>query len=104
MSFTFNFNATGSEYIYKISSNIILHLYRTTHAVAILEFTDETSNKINIPTEIIIYTKDYQTNQNVILKPTNNMYALCWTDDYMIKYNGNIILNIKNNRTWDITT
>jgi hypothetical protein len=56
------------------------------------------NNKINIPTEITIYT-----NQRVIQHPITNFYVLCWTDDYTIEYSNKIILSIKNNRTWDIS-
>jgi hypothetical protein len=103
-SFTFNFITTGNEYVYNITSNVVLHLYRCTHTVAILEFTDEENNKIVIPTGIKVYSKDYQTNEHILLDPVGNIYALCWTDDYVIEYNNNLLLNIKNNKTWEITT
>ena len=103
MSSTFSFTTSDSEYIRQISENILLRLYRSTHSVAILEFTDQMSNKIQIPTAFIVYTIDYQSNQKVIQKPIGNFYALCWTDDYIIMFNDQLLFHIKNNRTWNIT-
>lgn len=103
MSSTFNFTNASSEYLHKIGSNVILHLYRSNHSVAILEFTDEMNNKIPIPTGLVVYTKDHQSNQKVTQPPTNNIYALCWTDDYVIELNHKLVLDIKNSRNWDIT-
>ena len=94
----FNFRNDESRFSYKVRFNVILQLYKYSNSVAILEFTDEMNNKINIPTEITIYT-----NQRVIQNPVKNFYVLCWTDDYTIEYSNKVILSIKNNRTWDIS-
>jgi hypothetical protein len=102
MSSTFSFTNPDSEYSHKICSNVILHLRRTNHAVAILSFTDEMGNKVDVPTVFRVYTKDYQTNKEVIQKPIDNIYALCWSDNYTIAFNNQTILEIKNNRNWDI--
>ena len=104
MSSTFSFTAAESDYRHKISSNVILHLYRSNHAVAIVEFIDEMSNQIPIPTGFLVYTKDFQTNQYIKLKPIGNFYALCWTDDYVMEFNDEIIFDIRNDRNWDITS
>jgi len=103
-SFTFCFITTGTEYVYDVAPNIVLHLHKNNHSVAILEFTDKMNNKINIPEGMHIYNKEHQTNQHVLHKPigNTNMYGLCWTDDYAVEYNNNLILNIKHNKSWDI--
>ena len=104
MSSTFSFTTAGSEYIHTISENILLHLCRSSHSVAMLDFTDQRGNKIHIPTGFMVYTTDYQSNQPVIQKPIGNVYALCWTDDYTIMLHDQLLFHIKNNRTWDITS
>lgn len=86
------------EYIHKISSSIVLHLQRTNHAIAMLSFTDEMNNEINIPSGFIIYTKDFEKNTKVIQKPLdNNLYLLCWTDEYVVEFNNKVVLDIKYN-------
>ena len=106
METNFDFTKTNNEYIYNINSNIILHINRMNHSVAILYFTDEMGNKINIPNGIVVYTYDYQNkNKKISLKSSiKKEYLLCWTDDYTIELNKNIVLNIKNQRNWNITS
>ena len=87
---------SSCEYIHKISPNVVLHIYRTNNYVAI-NFTDEMNNNINTPSGLIIYTKDFQTNTKVIQKPVdNNLYALCWSDDYIVEFNNELVLDVKN--------
>jgi hypothetical protein len=104
MSSTFDFINTESEYTHKIGSNVILHLTRTNHAVAIIKFTDDSGNQIAIPPGLTVHSKDYKNNTLVIEKPIDEIYALCWTNDYYILYNKKVILDIKTNRTWNITS
>jgi hypothetical protein len=104
METTFDFAMTESEYVCDISSNIKLCIKRINHSVAILYFTDEMSNMINIPDGIIVYTFVYQnTQKRVSIKPANKTYALCWTDDYTVELNNNVLINIKNQRKWVIS-
>jgi hypothetical protein len=104
MSHAFNFTIRDSVFTHVIAPNIILRICRNNHAVAILEFTDETGNKINIPLGLVVYTNDYTTNKRTVLKPVGNTYALCLTDDYLIELNDKLLVSIKNTRTWDIIT
>jgi len=101
---TFDFRVTDNDYKYNINSNIILHIKQYNHGIATLYFTDEMSNKINIPDGIVVYTYDYQTNKKIIQKAIQQDYPLYWTDDYMIELNKNILINIKNQRHWNITS
>ena len=105
MESNFNFTNMNQSYIYSVTSNIILHIHRISYSVAMLYFTDEINNPINIPTGITIYTCDFQNmDSRIILPPTpSQKYALCWTDSYEIEFNGEIVLNITNKRTWSIT-
>jgi hypothetical protein len=104
METTFDFENYNSEYTYNVNYNVILHIKRINHAVAILYFTDEMNNKMNIPDDILVYTYDYSDNKRVLLKPIKQEYALCWTDNYEIELNKNILINIKNQRKWNITS
>ena len=104
METTFDFENYNSEYTYNVNYNVILHIKRINYAVAILYFTDEMNNKMNIPDDILVYTYDYSDNKRVLLKPIKQEYALCWTDNYEIELNKNILINIKNQRKWNITS
>ena len=76
---TFDFFKTENEYVYNIDVNIFLRLKRTNHSVAVLYFTDEINNQINISDDIVVYTYDFQDKKKkLIQKPIKNNYALCW--------------------------
>lgn len=91
------------EYVY-IDSYANFRIKRIHHSVAILYFTDEMSNKINIPNGVVVYTSDYQNSEKrVILKPIDESYHLCWTDDYIVELNEIILINIKSQRKWIIS-
>ena len=101
---TFDFTNTDNEYIHNMGSNMILHIKRSNHSVAVLYFTDEMSNKINIPDGIVVYTYDYQNiKTKVIHKCIGQAYPLCWTDNYTIELNAVEIIHITNQRKWNIT-
>jgi hypothetical protein len=53
METTFDFNITDNEYTYNVDSTINLQIRKTNNSVAILYFTDELGNKINIPDGLI---------------------------------------------------
>ena len=104
MKTTFEFENSNSEYTYNVNFNINLHIKRINNAVAILYLTDEMNNKMNVPNNILVYTYDYTNNKRVLLNPIKQEYALCWTDNYEIELNNNILINIKNQRKWNITS
>lgn len=100
---TFDFTKTDNEYTYNMGSNMILHIKRMNQGVAVLYFTDDLSNKINIPEGIVVYTYDYQdTNKKNIQKAIKQDYPLCWTDNYTIEYKKIEILSLHNQRKWNI--
>lgn len=104
METIFDFKTTENEYIYNINSKVSLFIKRINHSVAILHFIDDMSNKINIPDGLVVYTTDYQNSKNrVILKPIDESYHLCWTDDYAVELNKKVLINIKNQRKWIIS-
>ena len=105
-SFDFIDKTNIEEYIYKIKlNNIILYIKRISYSVAILYFTDESLNIINIPDEIILYSYENQNIQKKFIQTSINKYyyALCWTDNYIVEYNEQMLLDIKNKRTWNIS-
>ena len=106
MKSNFHFSNPTNEYIHAIHPGLLVHIVRISPSVASLSFTDEYNNKVPIPKEIRVYTFDFtKTQPKVILRPSlNNDYALCWTDNYTVEWNGEIVLNIKNNRYWKITS
>ncbi len=104
METTFDFNINDNEYTYNVNSTINLHIRKINNSVAILYFTDEIGNKINIPDGLIVYTYDYQTNKKIIQNHIHQYYPLCWTDDYVIELNEIVLINIRNQRKWNITS
>lgn len=104
MEDTFEFENSNNDYTYNVTSYIMLHITRVNHGVAILYFTDENYNKIDIPNDILVYTYDYSDNKRILLKPIKQDYALCWTDNYEIELNNNILITINNQRKWNIRT
>lgn len=98
-----DFTMTNNDYIYNITSNVILHINEIGKFVALLYFTDEVSNKINIPDGIVVYSYDYENSKNkVLLNAINQDYALCWTHDYTVELNKYVVININNQRKWNI--
>ena len=100
---TFHFTKTDNELMYTMGSNMILHIKRMNHGVAVLYFTDDMSNKINIPEDIVVYTYDYQdTNKKIVQKAFKQDYPLCWTDNYTVEYKKIQILSLNSQRAWNI--
>lgn len=102
METTFDFNITNNEYIYNVNSTINLHIKKINNSVAVLYFTDEMSNKINIPGGLAVYTYDYTTNKKIIQNAINQDYLLCWTDDYIIELNKIVLIDIRKQKKWNI--
>jgi len=91
------------EYFYDHDTNVHLYIKRINHSVAVLYFIDEMNNKINIPDDVVVYTKDYQNSKRVIINPIDEYFHLCWTDDYTVELNNKVLINIKNQRKWIIS-
>jgi hypothetical protein len=89
MNTEFDFTTTNNEYIYTIDSNTKLCIKQINNGVAILYFTDETGNKINIPNGIVVYEYDSENKNKIALKHDKQLYPLCWSD-YTIELNNNI--------------
>ena len=101
----FDFSDSNSELNFYIGDNYTtLNIKRINDSIAILYFTDDLNNHIDIPTEIKIYTFDFNdTKKRVIQTPvTEQLYTLCWSENYIVEFNDNIILNIESQRHWNI--
>lgn len=99
----FDFAKTESVYNYNITPNINLCISRLNNGVAVVYFTDELHNKINVPTGIEVYECDFEDKiKKSALRSKGAAYPLCWTDDYTIVYNKVVLLEIKNQRKWNI--
>ena len=100
---TFSFINTKELFVKHINSDTNLKIEQTSKSIACLYFTDGAFNKINIPNNIVIYTYDYHTKERVISKPLDlKNYVLCWTDNYDIEMDNDVLLLLRNNRKWDI--
>jgi len=83
METTFDFTK-HDEYTHTINSSGKLWIKRMSHAVAVLYFTDEMNNKINISDDIVVYTYDFQDKKKII--DIDNYYLFRWSDNYTIEY------------------
>jgi len=108
---TFNFKVSNEYYTYNINSDnsdnsdIKLRIERKSPSIASLYFIDNSNTIISVPTKIVIYTFDFQNpNKKVIYNNVidKKYYALCWSDNYLIEYNGNVIFEITSMRSWNI--
>ena len=100
---SFNFTNIKNTFTHDISENIVMHI-DIIKSVASLYFTDKTGEDINIPSGMVVYEYDFQTNKKVLLKSIRQYFVLCWTDNYTIECNNKIILDILNERKWTITS
>ena len=99
METTFDFSNHNTEYIYSLhpKSKIILHIKQKNNSVASLYFTNELNNRIDIPSEFIVYQ-----NKKIIHPHEMNNYILYWRKNYDIVYNGETLFNIRNEKKWTI--
>ena len=100
METIFNFSNKNAKFLYSLhpKSHIILHIKRKNKNSARLYFTNQLNEKINIPSEFIVYE-----NEN-ILEPNDETddYILYWHNNYDIVYDGETLYNIRNEKTWTI--
>lgn len=106
----FNFEVNKKQFFFKnLTDSILIKLEKITESVAILYFTntltENPNESIDIPEGIKVYTYDLNKQQieETPLKHSQK-YALCFTDDYTIVYNNQIVLKIKSTRAWNISS
>jgi len=104
--FPFSQTNNNAEFIYSLNprSTIILHIKSINYSTASLYFTNEMNMKINLPDEyeFIVYNRCSKNKLNIINPKKNNTYKLHNNRDYDIVWNGETILNIRNERRWVI--
>lgn len=99
----FRFEHAAEHFTRQISSHVILHIRRYSNSVARLSFSDDMNAPIPIPAGIALYSKDHATARTTEEIPLrDDAYALCWTEDYAVKWGGDEILAITNKRAWNI--
>jgi len=100
METTFNFSNKNMKFIYSLhpKSEIILHIKRKNKNSARLYFTNQLNEKINIPSDFIVYE-----NENT-LEPNDETdeYILFSRRNYDIMYNGETLYNIRSEPIWTI--
>jgi hypothetical protein len=84
METTFHFANYNTEFIYSLhpKSEIILHIKRKNNSSAILYFTNQLNENIDIPSEFFVYTNK----QTLLPNDETNYYTLYWRKDYDIVY------------------
>ncbi len=107
MNTLYSFEKINEHYIYKVDTNIFINIESVNQSVSCLYFTEKKDNhidkKIPIPKNLVVYTRDYRNlNEKKILAPADQVYVLCWSDNYEIEYNKELIINISSQRTWNI--
>jgi hypothetical protein len=80
-----------------IKDNIVLFIEKLNKRFLLLYFTDNSNNKINVPSEISVYECEFHNSKYKILLEKNiknELYALFLETCYEIHYEDEIILNI----------
>ena len=88
--------------VFYVEDNIQLIINRHSNSIAFAYLFDKEIKKIiAIPEEFVVYDL---TNKCILDKNSNNsqMFALCWSDNYIFTYKSQEIANIQNVRLWDI--
>ena len=101
---TLYFANSDSHFVHKIDEHIIIHIERYSNSVSRLYFSDEANTHIPIPPKLLIITKDHATSTRMVAEPMRDMYALCFTEEYEVLFEGASILSMQPLRGWNITS
>jgi hypothetical protein len=99
-----NASDSDSHFVRKIDENVIIHIDRYSNSVSQLYFSDEDNTRIPIPAKLLIITKDHATSTRTVAEPIRDIYALCFTEEYEVLYEGTAVLSMKPLRGWNITS
>eukprot|EP01041_Mallomonas_annulata_P002826 gene2826-5554_t len=77
-----------------------MRLEQISHGAARLYFVDNDGAQINIPNEIVVYDNTF----NVPCLPISRskIFILVWSDSYCITFRGETILEMFNQRQWEL--
>ena len=97
---TFSFEQDGQDGIYEfeIRDQIFARLQRTSCSVAALYFV-KNNVRTSVPEDLIVCDQTHGT--GVMKFPGQDAFPLCWTDSYLIKWNGNSVL-LSTQRQWSV--
>ena len=90
----------NNMYNIQIGENITMSIKKTSDSIAIIFFTCNIENdKVNTPEGLSVHDN---TNNKYLNKFTKQYFTLCWTDNYTIRYNNEIILEMVSKHGWDL--
>ena len=101
-SSTFSFINPQTILNVPVNEEVIMCLQRVNHGVARIYFVEKDGLKKNIPDGIKVY--DVTNTVYLTPLPKKPYFGLRWTDNYIITLNGVPIVELVNNRSWDVTT
>ena len=104
MEKTLTFDFKKKEHIeLAIEDDIVLHLVQVENSYCILYFTKGNTSEVIRPADIVIYESIFN-DKHIIShpKPVTKYYYLNWTENYLVKYKSEVILNMYNSRVWEI--
>ena len=90
------------NYLVPLDTEFGVVIQRLGPSIAILYFRDETGKETSIPEDYTLYDL---TNKITVKKmPNTEYFPLCWTDNYILKQNHSVILDISSQRGWDLSS
>jgi hypothetical protein len=89
----------------KLNEYVILNLKKENNAWGVIYFTDEMGNTMNIPLDFYVCICN-TINHKSQLRPNyiKQCFELSWMTNYTIFYKMENILNLKNQRVWEVTS
>jgi hypothetical protein len=97
--------------ILTIDENVVLHLKQLENSYCVLYFKnkeekeeeeDEYSNII-IPQDVVVYDTVYNDKYSSSHPiKSRKYYYLSWSENYLVKYKSEIVLNMHNPRIWEL--
>ena len=106
---TFQFYPVQKQHFYtKVideDENIVLNIERLSPSTAIVYFTDENHNAMNIPKRLVIFEDEALHTKTILPRITNTeRYILSWVNNYTIEYKGKSIIDIQCQKSWNISS
>lgn len=102
MKTIFDFGIVNSIYECNIDTNIVLRIKQLSNSIAVLYFTDDAGNKINIPNGLAVYKYDSNTQKKHLKNLLIQDYTLYWTNNYVVEFQGKEIVDIASQKIWNI--
>jgi hypothetical protein len=83
----------------------LLHLECITNSYSLLYLTDSSNQPVSIPNEFVVYDNVYDDKNSIlqVKKAVAENYSLSWCENYVIKYNGEVLFSLTNPRVWNLS-